>query len=84
MKRIGTTPDGRAILEDENGNRFVSGYQPTKSPITKTNADKIREMSDSELTEELYRLMSNAAKCPDCFWKSGRERLELYLNMESK
>ena len=49
-----------------------------------TNADKIRQMSDSELTEELYRLMGNAAKCPDCFWKSGRERLELYLKLGSK
>lgn len=50
----------------------------------KTNADRIRQMSDSELTEELYRLMGNAAKCPECFWKSGRERLELYLKMREK
>ena len=50
----------------------------------KTNADRIRQMSDSELTEELYRLMGNAAKCPECFWKSGRERLELYLKMRVK
>ena len=50
----------------------------------KTNADRIRRMSDSELTEELYRLMGNAAKCPECFWKSGRERLEMYLKMREK
>lgn len=50
----------------------------------KTNADRIRQMSDSELTEELYRLMGNAAKCPECFWKSGRERLEMYLKMGVK
>lgn len=50
----------------------------------KTNADRIRQMSDSELTEELYRLMGNAAKCPECFWKSGRERLEMYLKMRVK
>ena len=49
-----------------------------------TNIERLREMSDSELTEEIYRLMGNAAKCPDCFWKSGRERLELYLKMECK
>ena len=50
----------------------------------KTQADRLREMSDSELTEEIYRLMGNAAKCPDCFWKSGRERLEMYMKMEAK
>ena len=50
----------------------------------KTQADRLREMSDSELTEEIYRLMGNAAECPDCFWKSGRERLELYMKMEAK
>lgn len=50
----------------------------------KTNADRIRQMSDSELTEELYRLMGNAARCPECFWKSGRERLEMYLKMREK
>ena len=50
----------------------------------KTNADRIRQMSDAELTEELYRLMGNAAKCPECFWKSGRERLEMYLKMREK
>lgn len=50
----------------------------------KTNADRIRQMSDAELTEELYRLMGNAARCPECFWKSGRERLEMYLKMREK
>ena len=50
----------------------------------KTNADRIRQMSDAELTAELYRLMGNAAKCPECFWKSGRERLEMYLKMRGK
>lgn len=50
----------------------------------KTNADRIREMTDSELIEEIYRLMGNAAKCPDCFWKSGRERLEIWITMEAK
>ena len=50
----------------------------------RTNADRIRQMTDSELTEEIYRLMGNAAKCPECFWKSGRERLEMYLKMETK
>lgn len=50
----------------------------------KTNADLIRSMTDAELTEELYRLMGNAAKCPECFWKSGRERLEFYLKTRAK
>ena len=50
----------------------------------KTNADKLREMTDSELTEEIYRLMGNAAACPDCFWKSGRERLEFYMTSEAR
>lgn len=50
----------------------------------KTNLERLREMSDSELIEEIYRLQGNAAKCPDCFWKSGRERLEMYMNMEAK
>ena len=50
----------------------------------KTNAERIRQMTDAELTEELYRLMGNAAKCPECFWKSGRERLEMYLKMRVK
>ena len=33
MKRIGTTPEGKAIFEDERGNRFVGGYQPTEAPV---------------------------------------------------
>ena len=47
----------------------------------KTNADRIRQMSDSELTEELYRLMGNAAQCPVCFRNTGRERLRLWLEL---
>ena len=50
----------------------------------KTNADKLREMTDSELPDEIYRLMGNAAKCPECFWKSGRERLEFYMESEAR
>lgn len=53
-------------------------------PRKKTNADRLREMTDSELTDEIYRLMGNAAKCPDCFWKSGRERLEFYMEQEAR
>ena len=33
MKRIGTTPEGKAIFEDERGNQFVGGYQPTEAPV---------------------------------------------------
>lgn len=29
MRRVGKTDDGRAIFVDEDGNRFIGGYQPT-------------------------------------------------------
>ena len=48
----------------------------------KTNADRLREMTDDELVDELYRIQGNAVACPDCYWKSGKERLDLWLKME--
>ena len=49
-----------------------------------TNAERIRKMTDEELLEEIYRLMDNAVACPECFRKSGKERLRLYLRMKSR
>ena len=45
-----------------------------------TNADRIRQMSDEELVEEIYRLQGNAAACPACYIRNGKERLRYYLN----
>lgn len=50
----------------------------------RTNADKLRQMTDGQLLEEIYRLMDNAVACPECFRKSGKERLELWLKMRAK
>jgi len=44
-----------------------------------TNADRIRQMTDEELLEELYKLQGNAAACPICFTNTGKERLRYYL-----
>ena len=44
-----------------------------------TNADRIRQMSDEELLEEIYRLQGTAAACPACHVKHGKERLKYYL-----
>ena len=44
-----------------------------------TNADRIRQMSDEELLEEIYRLQGNAAACPACYTRHGKERLKYYL-----
>jgi len=50
----------------------------------RTNADKIRSMTDEELLEEIYRLEDNAVACPECFRKSGKERLKLYLESKAR
>lgn len=44
-----------------------------------TNAEKIRQMTDEELAEIIYKLQDNAVACPDCFRKNGKQRLELWL-----
>ena len=49
-----------------------------------TNADKIRQMTNEELLEEIYKLMDNAAACPDCFHKTGKQRLRIYLDLKVK
>lgn len=48
--------------------------------IPRTNADRIRAMTDEEMLEEIYRLQGNAAACPDCFQRNGKERLKYYLS----
>lgn len=45
-----------------------------------TNADRIRAMTDEELLEEIYRLQGNAAACPACYLRHGKERLRYYLS----
>ena len=50
----------------------------------KTNADRVRHMSDEELLDTIYRFMGNAAACPDCFYRNGKERLKLWLEMENR
>ena len=45
-----------------------------------TNADRIRQMTDEELVEEIYRLQGNAAACPSCYLRHGKERLRYYLS----
>lgn len=49
-----------------------------------TNADRIRQMTDEELLDEIYRLQGNATACVACWEKTGKERLRLYLSMEVK
>lgn len=36
-------------------------------------------MTDEELLEEIYRLQGNAAACPACYMRHGKERLKYYL-----
>jgi len=49
-----------------------------------TNADRIRQMSDKELLETIYQLQGNAAACPNCYYRNGKERLEFWLKTEVK
>ncbi len=49
-----------------------------------TNADRIRQMTNEELLEEIYRLQGNAVACPDCYRKNGKQRLRIYLDLKVK
>ena len=49
-----------------------------------TNADRVRKMTDEELEELIYQFMGNAAKCPDCYYRNGRERLKLWLELPAE
>jgi hypothetical protein len=46
-----------------------------------THAEELRKMTDEQLLEAIYQLCANAATCPTCFFKNGKERLELWLKM---
>lgn len=46
-----------------------------------TNADRIRQMSDNELLDTLYRLQENALACPVCQRNKGRDRLRIWLSL---
>lgn len=46
-----------------------------------TNAERIRQMSDEELLETIYRLQENAVSCPVCLRNKGRERLKIWLSL---
>ena len=50
----------------------------------KTNADKIRSMNDEDLFETLYKLQGQAAACPDCFKRTGKMRLKIWLSLQVK
>ena len=52
--------------------------------VAMTNADKIRQMTDEEMIEEIYRLQGVAAVCPKCYQQHGKERLKYYLTREIK
>ena len=49
-----------------------------------TNAEKLRQMTDDELLEELYRLQGTAVACPNCYYNKGKIMLEMYLTAEAK
>ena len=49
-----------------------------------TNADRVRKMTDEELLDVIYRFMGNAAACPDCFYRNGKERLKLWLELKAE
>lgn len=48
-----------------------------------TNAERLRQMTEEELIETIYQFMSNAVACPTCFYKNGKERLVLWMQLES-
>ena len=50
----------------------------------KTNADRIRSMNDQELFEILYKLQDQAAACPDCFKRTGKTRLKIWLSLREE
>ena len=39
---------------------------------------------DEELLDLIYRFMGNAAACPDCFYRNGKERLKLWLELKAE
>lgn len=49
-----------------------------------TNAEKIRQMTDEELREEIYRLQGSAVACPTCYYNKGRTMLDIYLSCNAE
>ena len=49
-----------------------------------TNAEKIRQMTDEELREEIYRLQWSAVACPTCYYNKGRTMLDIYLSCNAE
>lgn len=79
----GLRRDSGDCNRDDNPDRPLGGPERQEGQAM-TNADAIRQMTDEELLEELYRLQGNAVACTDCWKKNGKERLRLYLGMEAK
>lgn len=49
-----------------------------------TNADRIRQMTDEQMLDEIYRLQGTATACVACWEKKGRMMLEHYLKSEAR
>ena len=47
-----------------------------------TNAERVRQMTDEELLDLIDRFMGNAAACPTCYYRNGKERLKIWLEMK--
>ena len=82
-KWMGITNENINILGDTM-RMMLERIERLEDSNIKTNADRVRHMSDEELLETIYQHMGNAAACPDCFRKNGKERLQMWLEMENK
>lgn len=61
--------DDRAICfdgEPDNLLKKISGFEPWYKNTVKTNADRIRSMTDEELAEMFSGLCRNAESCDNC------------------
>ena len=64
-----------------------NGWHPFQGGVTHfggsmTHAEELRKMTEEQLLEAIYQLCANAATCPTCFFKNGKERLEMWLKLE--
>ena len=50
----------------------------------RTNADRLRSASDEEIFKIIYRLMDQAAACPECFKRTGKQRLKIWLSLNEE
>lgn len=67
-----------------DGYVFDIRRKPVAEEEPKTNADRIRQMTDEELLEEIYRLQGTALACPNCYYNKGKAMLEIYLKAKAK